>query len=202
MGIVAWYLPYLMDIDEELNKSEDFFRVFEASSGSIDNTTGEEFEMDQMEGKIEFKDVDFAYPKKPAIKILKNINCSIPAGSSVAFVGGSGSGKSTIIRLLMRLYDTNKGRVSIDNRDLKDYNLPWLHHNVTAIVSQEPEMFEGTVAYNIAYGCVDREPSMEEIKKAAELADAHVFIEDKEKFPEGYETLVGEKGVKLSGGQK
>ncbi len=100
----------------------------------------------------------------------------------------------------MRLYNCDKGKIMIDGYNLKDLILPWLHHNVTAIVSQEPDMFEGEVRYNIGYArdhCGDGE-----ITKAAKLADADKFIMDKDRFPDGYNTLVGEKGVKLSGGQK
>jgi ATP-binding cassette subfamily B protein len=86
----------------------------------------------------------------------------------------------------------------IDGYDLKDINLPWLHHNVTAIVSQEPEMFEGEVGYNIKYAKDDA--VLDDIINASKLADADKFIRDKDRFPDGYTTLVGEKGVKLSGG--
>ena len=81
MEIVAWYLPYLMDIDDELNKSEDFFRVFESASDVIDNTTGDDtMDPSKSKGAIKITNVDFCYPKKPAIKILKKINCDIKAG--------------------------------------------------------------------------------------------------------------------------
>jgi ABC-type multidrug transport system fused ATPase/permease subunit len=99
----------------------------------------------------------------------------------------------------MRLYDPEKGSITIDGTNLKDINLPWFHHNVTAIVSQEPEMFEGSVQFNIGY-CTQETKSLEEISDSAKLADADKFIRDKDRFPDGYETLVGEKGVKLSGG--
>jgi ABC-type multidrug transport system fused ATPase/permease subunit len=98
----------------------------------------------------------------------------------------------------MRLYDCDKGSITIDGKELKKLNLPWFHQNVTAIVSQEPEMFEGKVSYNIGYA---RDGAVEEdIIQAAKLADADKFIRDKDRFPDGYDTLVGEKGVKLSGG--
>ena len=113
MGIVAWYLPYLMGIDEELNKSEDFFRVFEASSGHIDNTTGDEFEMDEMDGKIEFKDVDFAYPTRPDNLVFQNMSMVFEAGKQTALVGATGCGKSSAVSLLQRFYDPSKGRLTI-----------------------------------------------------------------------------------------
>ena len=98
----------------------------------------------------------------------------------------------------MRLYDCDKGSITIDGCNLKALSLPWFHHNVTAIVSQEPEMFEGEVKYNIGYAKDHTEEA--EIIEAAKLADADKFIRDKDRFPDGYKTLVGEKGVKLSGG--
>jgi len=104
--IMVWYLPHLTDMTNELNKSNDFFAIFDHQAG-IDNFKGQKLEREKLKGVIEFKNVYFNYPTKPAIKILKNINCKINEGESVAFVGGSGSGKSTIINLLMRLYDPN-----------------------------------------------------------------------------------------------
>jgi ABC-type multidrug transport system fused ATPase/permease subunit len=98
----------------------------------------------------------------------------------------------------MRLFNCDKGKITIDGYDLKDINLPWFHHNVTAIVSQEPEMFEGEVKYNIGYA--KDNASLDDIIEASKLADADKFIRDKDRFPDGYATLVGEKGVKLSGG--
>jgi len=98
----------------------------------------------------------------------------------------------------MRLYNVDKGVVQIDGYNINKINLPWLHHNVTAIVSQEPDMFEGTIAYNIAYGVENA--TMEEIEAAAKLADADKFINNEDRFPKGYNTLVGEKGIILSGG--
>ena len=154
---------------------------------------------EKIKGAIVFKNVSFSYPTIPAVKVIKNLSCEIKSGQSAAFVGASGSGKSTIIRLLMRLYDPEKGSITIDGTNLKDINLPWLHHNVTAIVSQEPEMFEGSVQFNIGY-CTQETKSLEEISDSAKLADADKFIRDKDRFPDGYGTLVGEKGVKLSGG--
>jgi len=100
----------------------------------------------------------------------------------------------------MRLYDVNKGTVEVDGLNVKKYNLPWFHKNVTAIVSQEPEMFEGKVSENIGYAAAN--PTKDEVENAAGLADAHKFISDDSQFPDKYATLVGEKGVKLSGGQK
>ena len=150
MWCIVWYMPNLMDIEEELNRSVDFFRIFDYSP-AIDNVGGKELPIEKVKGAIKFDNVSFSYPTKPAVKIIKNLSCEIKAGQTAAFVGASGSGKSTIIRLLMRLYDPDRGTVKLDGCNLKELSLPWFHHNVTAIVSQEPEMFEGTVKYNIGY---------------------------------------------------
>ncbi len=187
----------MMDMDEDINRSADFFRIFDHTPAIL-NDTGTEIPAEEIKGVIKFDNVTFAYPTSPAVKILKNLSCTIKEGQTVAFVGGSGSGKSTIIRLLMRLYDPDKGAITVDGYNLKDINLPWFHHNVTAIVSQNPDMFEGTVEENIRYAKDDA--TEEQVIDAAKLADADKFVRDKDIFPDEYATLVGEKGVKLSGG--
>ncbi|KAK9938379.1 hypothetical protein M0R45_015122 [Rubus argutus] len=128
--------------------------------------------------------------------ILKGLSLRIDAGKTVALVGQSGSGKSTIIGLIERFYDPIKGSVFIDEQDIKNYNLRLLRAHV-ALVSQEPTLFAGTIRENIAYG---KENSTEsEIKRAAVLANAHEFISG---MNDGYNTYCGERGVQLSGGQK
>ncbi|KAF1315606.1 Multidrug resistance protein abc superfamily, partial [Globisporangium splendens] len=149
----------------------------------------------KVEGKIEFKNILFRYPTRPEVTVLKNYNLTIEAGQTVAFCGPSGGGKSTCISLIERFYDPVQGEVCLDGHNLKDLNLHWLRSQI-GLVGQEPTLFIGTIAENIAYGI---DSSKEEIEAAAKMANAHDFIT---RFPDGYETQVGMKGEQLSGGQK
>jgi ABC-type multidrug transport system fused ATPase/permease subunit len=128
--------------------------------------------------------------------VLKDLNFTIQAGEKVALVGQSGSGKSTIINLLMRFYPLHEGVIKVDDRDVNDFNLTAYRHNI-GVVPQEVILFGGTIKENIRYG--KPQASDEEVKAAALKANALEFIES---FPEKFETLVGERGVKLSGGQR
>ncbi|KAJ0544860.1 putative ABC-type xenobiotic transporter [Helianthus annuus] len=150
----------------------------------------------RINGDIELKNVYFSYPSRPEQMIFQGLSLKIEAGKTVALVGQSGSGKSTVIGLIERFYDPMKGCVLVDQRDLKNYNLRSLRSH-TALVSQEPTLFAGSVRYNIVYG--KEEASEAEIRKAAKLANAHEFISS---MKDGYETYCGERGVQLSGGQK
>ncbi|KAF8399819.1 hypothetical protein HHK36_015691 [Tetracentron sinense] len=147
-------------------------------------------------GSVELKDVFFSYPARPEQMIFKGLSLKIEAGKTMALVGQSGSGKSTIIGLIERFYDPQKGSVKIDERDIKTYNLRHLRSYI-ALVSQEPTLFAGTVRENIVYG---KENATEaELRQASVLANAHEFISS---MKDGYETYCGERGVQLSGGQK
>ncbi|KAF3453524.1 hypothetical protein FNV43_RR03964 [Rhamnella rubrinervis] len=150
----------------------------------------------RIKGRTEFKNVFFSYPTRPDQMILRGLTLRIEAGSTVALVGQSGSGKSTIIGLIERFYDPMKGSVNIDEQDVKNYNLRLLRSHI-ALVSQEPTLFAGTIRENIAYG--KQKATESEIKKAAVLANAHEFISG---MKDGYDTYCGERGVQLSGGQK
>ncbi|WP_281983062.1 ABCB family ABC transporter ATP-binding protein/permease [Thalassorhabdomicrobium marinisediminis] len=145
-------------------------------------------------GFVEFDDVSFGYDA--ARPILKGVDLAVPAGQTVAIVGSSGSGKSTIGRLLFRFYDVNGGAIRIDGQDVRDVTQDSLHANI-GVVPQDTVLFNDTIRYNIAYG---REgASFDEIAAAARAAKIHDFIES---LPDGYETTVGERGLKLSGGEK
>ncbi|CAN1224209.1 Putative multidrug resistance protein [Linum grandiflorum] len=150
----------------------------------------------EIRGKVEMKEVYFAYPSRPDQMIFKGLNLKMDAGKTVALVGPSGSGKSTVLSLIERFYDPSKGAVFIDGQDVRNYNLRWLRSHI-ALVSQEPTLFAGTIAENIGYGKENARES--EIRKAALLANAHEFISG---MKEGYDTYCGERGVQLSGGQK
>lgn len=147
-----------------------------------------------LKGNIAFENITFAYDGKEPV--IKNFSLEIKAGESVAFVGGTGVGKSTICSLLPRFYELQDGRITIDGRDIKEFTLNSLRRNV-GIVQQDIFLFADSVKNNIAYGRPDA--SMEQIIEAAKLAEADRFIEP---LPEKYETVLGERGVKLSGGQK
>nr|GEW95897.1 ABC transporter B family member 20 [Tanacetum cinerariifolium] len=147
-------------------------------------------------GSIELKNVDFAYPTRPEILVLSNFSLKVTGGQTVAVVGVSGSGKSTIISLIERFYDPVAGQVMLDGRDLKQFNLRWLRNHL-GLVQQEPIIFSTTIRENIIYA--RHNASEAEIKEAARIANAHHFISN---LPHGYDTHVGMRGVDLTPGQK
>lgn len=146
-------------------------------------------------GEIEFDHVDFHYGDDDK-NVLSGIQLHVKPGDNIALVGPSGSGKTTLCNLIPRFYDVTAGRILIDGRDIRDFTLHSLRSNI-GVVQQEVYLFSGSVFENIQYGRPDA--SREEVIKAAKLAGAHEFITA---FPDGYDTYVGERGVKLSGGQK
>uniref|UniRef100_A0A7N0UXW8 Uncharacterized protein n=2 Tax=Kalanchoe fedtschenkoi TaxID=63787 RepID=A0A7N0UXW8_KALFE len=150
-----------------------------------------------MKGSVKFDKVNFNYPSRPDIQVLRDICLTIDSGKTVALVGESGSGKSTIISLLLRFYDPNSGSIKVDNFDIKTLNLKWLRQQM-GLVSQEPVLFNDSVRVNIAYGKGGRATEAE-VLAAAQLANAHTFISA---LQQGYDTMVGERGIQLSGGQK
>ena len=150
----------------------------------------------KLSGAIAYDFVEFAYPTRADITVLKSISFSVRPGEKVALVGPSGSGKSTLVSLLMRFYPLGKGIISVDGRDINSYGLSAYRENI-GIVPQEVILFGGTIRENIAYG--KPQATQEEIYEAARQANALEFIES---FPEKFDTLVGDRGVKLSGGQR
>ncbi|KAI9110760.1 hypothetical protein K1719_018198 [Acacia pycnantha] len=150
----------------------------------------------KIEGSIEIRDVHFSYPSRPKKPILEGFSLSIPAGKSVALVGSSGCGKSTVISLVSRFYEASKGEIFIDHHNIKDLDLKFLRRNIGA-VSQEPSLFTGTITDNLKVGKMEADD--QEIQSAAEMSNAHSFIS---KLPDQYLTEVGQRGVQLSGGQK
>uniref|UniRef100_UPI00358F3F7A ATP-dependent translocase ABCB1-like isoform X3 n=1 Tax=Myxine glutinosa TaxID=7769 RepID=UPI00358F3F7A len=149
-------------------------------------------------GSVEFQNVDFTYPMRPGIPVLKHLNVSVKQGETLALVGSSGCGKSTSVQLLERFYDPLGGRLTLDGNDLKSLNIAWLRDQM-GIVSQEPILFDCSIAENIAYGDNSRQVMQQELVDSARAANIHSFIES---LPEKYNTRVGEKGAQLSGGQK
>ncbi|BDU38043.1 ABCB family ABC transporter ATP-binding protein/permease [Vibrio nigripulchritudo] len=146
------------------------------------------------QGEVVFDQIDFHYD--PQRQILNNISLNIEAGQTVAIVGSSGSGKSTLGRLLFRFYDVTSGAIRIDGQDLRDVTQDSLH-NAIGVVPQDTVLFNDSIYYNIAYGRPDA--TYEEVVQAAKAAKIHTFVEQ---LPDGYQTQVGERGLKLSGGEK
>lgn len=147
-------------------------------------------------GEVEYRHVNFSYPTRKDIEVLKDVNFKIEPGKKIALVGASGSGKSTIVQLLLRFYELDEGQILVDGKAVNQYNLLDYRQQM-AIVPQEVLLFGGTIRENILYGKPEAE--LAEVENAARMANAWDFIKG---FPEGLETIVGERGVKLSGGQR
>ncbi|OHS94474.1 ABC transporter family protein [Tritrichomonas foetus] len=151
--------------------------------------------IENFKGHIEFKNVSFKYPTRDTY-VLRNVSFDVPAGQIAAFVGHSGSGKSTVVQLLERFYDVTEGAIYLDDVDIRELDPRWLHHKI-ALVAQEPTLFQCSIEDNIKYGA--KKATKEQVIAAAEAANARKFIE---KLPHGYKEIVGEKGSSLSGGQR
>ncbi|GJN21289.1 hypothetical protein PR202_gb08754 [Eleusine coracana subsp. coracana] len=162
----------------------------------IDPDSPDGYKPKKLSGDIEIRGVDFVYPSRPDVLIFKSFSLSIQPGKSMAIVGQSGSGKSTIIGLIERFYDPLRGVVKIDGRNIKTYNLRALRQHI-GLVSQEPTLFSGTIRENIMYGTETATEA--EMENAARSANAHDFISG---LKDGYDTWCGEQGAQLSGGQK
>jgi ATP-binding cassette, subfamily B, bacterial len=147
-----------------------------------------------VKGEIELKNVTFAYPDRQTT--VRNLSLKIPAGQTIAIVGATGSGKSTLVKLLLRLYEIQSGKITLDGIDIRDLHLADLRKSI-GLVSQDVFLFHGTVRENIAYGSPDA--NLNSVIAAAKIAEADEFIAH---LPDGYETIVGERGQKLSGGQR
>jgi len=150
--------------------------------------------VEKVRGEVTFKKVTFNYQDRQAV--IKNLSLDIPAGKTIAIVGSTGSGKSTLVKLLLRLYEVQSGTITLDGIDIQKLKFRDLRRCI-GLVSQDVFLFHGTVAENIAYGTFDATEA--EIITAAKVAEAHDFIM---RLPQGYETIVGERGQKLSGGQR
>ncbi|XP_040500235.1 phosphatidylcholine translocator ABCB4 isoform X3 [Ursus maritimus] len=164
----------------------------------IDSYSEEGLRPDKFEGNVTFNEVVFNYPTRPDIPVLQGLSLEVKKGQTLALVGSSGCGKSTVVQLLERFYDPVAGTVLLDGQEAKKLNIQWLRAHL-GIVSQEPVLFDCSIAENIAYGDNSRIVPQDEIVKAAKAANIHPFIET---LPYKYETRVGDKGTQLSGGQK
>ncbi|MGY6559080.1 MAG: ABC transporter ATP-binding protein [Nitritalea sp.] len=191
-GSIAGLGDIYGQLQKAIGSSERVLEILEETPEAL----ATEYESVPLNGDIVFKNVQFAYPTRKEVRVLKDLSLRIGAGEKIALAGHSGAGKSTIIQLLMRFYPIDKGSILVDGRDLDDWNLAQLRSHI-GIVPQEVLLFGGSIRENIAYA--RPEASEEEIIQAAKKANAWQFIE---KFPEGLDTLVGERGIKLSGGQR
>ncbi len=174
-------------------------RVFEVLEEQIEPVNANEDRQRgnlKLRGEVSFQHVAFSYPTRKEFTVLHDINIDVKPGETVAIVGPSGSGKSTTAQLLLRFYDPDKGKISFDGKDAREYDLTELRENM-AIVPQDVLLFAGTIRENIAYGKPGA--SEAEIIEAAKKANALVFIES---FPDKFETKVGDRGIQLSGGQR
>lgn len=203
IGIFISPIQILVELTEMFQKGMSGFRRFieiiDTKPEIVDSENaidlGSVESNDENSGTVEFKDVTFMYNNEDG-QILNNISFKVDSGKSIALVGPSGGGKTTICSLIPRFYDVTEGSVLVNSLNVKDITLKSLRDNI-GMVQQDVYMFYGTVKENIAYGKPDA--TMDEIVDAAKKANIHDFIES---LPEGYETFVGERGTRLSGGQK
>jgi ATP-binding cassette subfamily B protein len=195
--IVAMSMSALADLWSDFARARGASeRVFELIDREpvVDAGGGET--LDEVTGLVEFDGVGFAYPVRPEVKVLDEVDLRLEPGRVVALVGPSGAGKSTVAAMLLRLYDPDDGVIRLDGCDLRSLDARWLRTQI-GTVAQEPVLFSTAVAANIRYG--RPEASDKDVEAAARAANAHDFVSD---LPDGYKTEVGERGVRLSGGQK
>ncbi|MBD2043370.1 ABC transporter ATP-binding protein [Microcoleus sp. FACHB-672] len=206
IGELAAFLAYINQMNQPIRRFskvinlmqrvvvalDRIFEIFDTKPEVVEKE--ESVSLKSLKGSIKFEDIEFAYNREKPV--LDNFNLEIKTGMTVALVGSSGAGKSTVAKLAARFYDPQKGRILIDDYDLLDVSLESLREQI-GIVSQETLLLYGTVRDNIAYGKLDA--TDQEIEEAAKAANAHDFIVS---FPDGYNSLISERGVNLSGGQK
>ncbi|CAF1188857.1 unnamed protein product [Adineta steineri] len=190
--LATQFIPCVHTFAEASASGSFVFDMIERKT-KINVSDDEGMKPETIKGDIEFKNVKFSYPTRQESCILQNFSMKILSGKTIALVGASGCGKSTIIQLMQRFYDPNNGQILIDGHDIKTLNVAWLRSHI-GIVSQEPVLFDGSIEENIRLGKLDA--TDEEVIAAAKLANAHNFIMD---FPENYKTTSGDK---LSGGEK
>ncbi len=212
IGELITFITFMAFIGGSLGSLGTFYTQILSTLGGTErireilNTAGEfdidtELEQPQISpldltGHIKYENVEFSYPARPDLPVLKSINLEVKPGQKIALVGQSGSGKSTIVQLFLRLYKLNNGRITIDGKNINEFDLT-AFRSLISMVPQDVLLFGGTIKENISYGKTGA--TEEEIIMAAKQANAYEFIE---RFPEQLETMIGERGIKLSGGQK
>ena len=210
LGGLIQFAFYGMYVGSAMGSFADLYANMQKAVGASERVleildeTGEAITIDnknnvidrKIEGNLSFNNVEFAYPSRPELTVLKGVSFDADAGQKVAIVGPSGSGKSTMAALILQFYNPQNGEILFDNLPASYYSLTDIRNQV-AIVPQDVMLFGGTIKENIAYGKLSA--SEDEIVRSAKRANAHEFIMS---FPEGYNTVVGERGIKLSGGQR
>ncbi|KAH6894643.1 P-loop containing nucleoside triphosphate hydrolase protein [Thelonectria olida] len=196
--------PQIMVVSKATASAEDIFKTIDRKS-KIDSLSTEGSRPSECHGDIVFHQVEFAYPSRPNVQVLKDLDLIIPANKTTAIVGPSGSGKSTIVSLLERWFSPSDGVITLDGQTIDDLNIQWLRTSVR-LVQQEPVLFNGTVFQNVAYGLsgtpqatLPDDEKYKLVKDACKAAYAYEFIE---RLPKGFETQIGQRGAMLSGGQK
>ncbi|CAB4426285.1 unnamed protein product [Rhizophagus irregularis] len=201
---IGQIMPDVMAINSAKGAGTKIYETIERIPPiNIESEEGDK--LDNVKGRIQLKNLSFFYPSRPETKTLKNISLDIEPGTTVALVGSSGSGKSTIVSLVLRFYDPIEGEILFDDHAIKGLNLKWLRRQMS-LVGQEPVLFNTTIAKNVAHGLIgsiyeniDENKKHEMIVQACTMANAHDFIME---LTDKYETNVGEGGFLLSGGQK
>ena len=195
-GVLIKPIRQLTEVNSDIQKgiaaSESIFNIID-SPAEVDNGT---FETEVVSGRFDFSDVSFAY-ERTGKEVLKHISFSVSPGETIALVGSSGSGKTSLVSLIPRFYNYEQGKILLDGTDINDFSLANLRSHI-AIVSQNVTLFNGSIFNNIAYGELQG-ASLEKVRNAAKIAHATEFIEE---MPNGFETEVGDNGVMLSGGQR
>ncbi len=194
-GTIGGVAAVVARMQRFIGATEDLFEIFESEEEKIDQITTHEKNI-ELNGRICFDDLTFAYPARPEASVLKNINLEIEPSQLIALVGKSGAGKSTFATLILNLYEATSGTIYFDKHSIKDLNITDLRSQI-ALVPQDIFLFGGTIKENIAYGKQDA--TDEEIIEAAQKAYVMEFVD---RFPEKLETVVGERGTQLSGGQR
>ena len=200
---IAHAAPHIQAFAGAVSAAADIFKIIDRPAS--DDRRGVGQKLQNVEGAFEFREIKHVYPSRPEVTVLEDFNLVIPAGKVTALVGASGSGKSTIVGLVERFYTPVRGQVLLDGNDTQTLDLKWLRRQMS-LVSQEPVLFNCSIRANIEHGMTgkDIESASEEkeadlVTKAAKMANAHEFIIG---LPNGYETVVGDRGLLLSGGQK
>ncbi|XP_001986851.2 multidrug resistance protein homolog 49 [Drosophila grimshawi] len=187
--------PHVDSFGIAVGAARNLFRIIDRKS-EIDPMVEHGLKPNGIAGRLRFEDIHFRYPSRPDVQILNGLTVDVEPGQTVAFVGASGCGKSTVIQLMQRFYDPEQGSVKLDGHDLRTLNVAWLRAQI-GVVGQEPVLFATTIGENIRFG--NPLATQSEIERAARNANCHEFIS---KLPKGYDTKVGERGAQMSGGQK